>query len=233
MAPKALQSGVQQGGGCLPAIATGIRPRRPELGSRTPAFGGGRNCCGSAGSAALLILALCLTILRPAALPAQETGRSYQTQYATLLYTDEKDLHAFTRNTGSGLSLFRESPERNPLLAKAQLDKMVETICSLMDMYPVNFRFTVTLYRTQAEVTTAYHRASAGANAYRQAGAAPIAFYAHATRSIAVAVNNVTDGILAHEIGHAVISAYFSTPPPGRMQEILCQYLDKHFRDNN
>jgi hypothetical protein len=182
------------------------------------------------GVAGLLIA---VALFLPPTLPAQES-KTYQTQYATISYAEEKDLQTFTRNTGSGLSFFRESPERNPLLAKTQVDKIVETVCSLLDMHPPNFRFKITLYRTQNEVNIAYYRASAGANAYKaqnMTGAAPISFYSHGSRSIAVAIDNITDGILAHEIAHAILSAYFTTPPPGPMQEILAQYMDKHFRD--
>ena len=114
--------------------------------------------------------------------------------------------------SGRGLSFLRENPEKNPLLAKTRVDKIVETICSLLDMHPPNLRFGITLYRTQSEVTSAYYRASGTANAYNAhgaAGAAPIAFYSHGPRNIAVAIDNITDNILAHEIAHAIISAYF------------------------
>ena len=46
-----------------------------------------------------------------------------------------------------------------------------------------------------------------------------------------VAVDSVTDNIIAHEIAHAVINAYFVIPPPARMQEILAQYMDQHYTD--
>ena len=184
----------------------------------------------------LLAVSIALLLFLAPCLFAQEPSKIYQTQYAAISYTDEKDLHTFTRNTGSGLSFLRENPERNPLLAKTQVDKIVETICSLLDMHPSKLNFSITLYRTQGEVSTAYYRASAGANAYKSqgmtTGAAPIAFYSHSTRNITVALDNITEGILAHEIAHAIISTYFVTPPPARMQEILAQYMDKHFRDN-
>jgi hypothetical protein len=218
-----------------PVAALRLGPGAFHSRRHTPASTGGRLCGRTSAFRGLLCLVFFAALLLPATLPAQEMQKTYQTQYATVAYVDEKDLHTFTRNTGSGLSLFRESPERNPLLAKSQIDKMVETICTLLDMYPANFRFGITLYRTQAEVTMAFFKATAGANAYKAqsaAGSAPIAFYAHGTRTIAVAIDNVTDGILAHEIAHAIVSAYFPTPPPGRTQEILAQYMDKHFRDN-
>jgi hypothetical protein len=170
----------------------------------------------------LTAVALLLSLFLPPALPAQESSNTYQTRYAAISYVEAKDLHTFTRNIGSGLSFLLESPEQNPLLAKTKVDKIVESVCSLLDMHPPSFRFGITLYRTQAEVTTAY-------KAQGMPGPAPIAFYSHGSRNIAVAINTITDNILAHEIAHAVISAYFVTPPPARMQEILAQYMDKNF----
>jgi hypothetical protein len=210
---------------------TGIRSRQERGSGRIPVSG---RRCVSSGCNSVVVFLIAVTLFLPPALPAQETSKTYQTKYASISYIEEKDLHTFTRNTASGFGFLRESPERNPLLIRTQVDKIVETISSLLDMHPLNLRFGITLYRTQEEVSTAYYRASAGANAYngqRMASAAPIAFYFHRTRNIAVAIDNITDGILAHEIAHAVISAYFVVPPPARMQEILAQYIDKHLRD--
>jgi hypothetical protein len=178
-----------------------------------------------AGAAGLLTaVALFLPLFLPPVLPAQEFSKTYETRYAAISYAETKELHTFTRNIGSGLSFLWGSPEQNPLLTKTQVDKIVESICSLLDMFPPNLRFGITLYGTQAEVTAAYR-------AQGMPGAAPIAFYSHRTRNIAVAIDSINDNILAHEISHAVISAYFVIPPPARMQEILAQYMDKHFRD--
>jgi len=226
MMPKAAsKQGISKKRGFPPTLGTGIRswlrkgPWQTLLSGQCAAFG---RRAGAAG--VLMAVALILPLFLPPALPAQESSKTYQTRYAVISYAEEKDLHTFTRNTGSGLSFLWESLERNPLLAKTQVDKIVETICSLLDMHPPNLRFGITLYRTQAEVTTAY-------KAQGMTGAAPIAFYSHGARNIAVAIDTITDGILAHEIAHAVISAYFVVPPPARMQEILAQYMDKHFRD--
>jgi hypothetical protein len=182
----------------------------------------------------LLIIAGSFTFSIPPAVADQESAKIYQTQYVAISYTDEKDLLTFTSNIGSGLSFLSENPKKNPLLAKTRVDKIVETICSLLDMHPPSLRFGITLYRTQSEVASAYRRASLLANAtdtHDATGAAPIAFYSHGPRKIVVAVDSITENILAHEIAHAVICAYFVVPPPSRMQEILAQYIDKHFTD--
>ena len=160
----------------------------------------------------------------PAYLMAEEGSKTYQTQYATISSASEADRYRFTRNIGSGLSFLSESPEKNPLLAKTRVDKIVETVSFLLGMHPLKLHFTISLYKTQTEVAAAYR-------ALGMLGAAPVAFYSHRSRTIVVSIDDITDRILAHEIAHAVICAYFVTPPPVRMQEILAQYVDKNLWD--
>lgn len=168
-----------------------------------------------------LIFGLCLLLLSPASLPAQEGTKAYNTEYASITFADEQDLHTFTRNIATGMSFLLERPERNPLLAKTRVDKIVDAVCAILDMRPLNLRFSIVLLKTQAEVTAAF-RATGGS------GTAPVAFYAHGNRSITLAIASINDRILAHEIAHAVICIYFGVPPPERMQEVLAQYVDKH-----
>jgi len=104
------------------------------------------------------------------------------------------------------------------------VDRIVEKVSSLLDMHPLKLHFTISLYKTQAEVSAAYR-------ALGMLGAAPVAFYSHRSRTIAVSIDDITDRILAHEIAHAVICAYFVTPPPTIMQEILAQHVDKNLWD--
>jgi len=88
-------------------------------------------------------------------------------------------------------------------------------------MHPSELSFSIYLYQTYKEVEAIY-RAIGGR------GKAPIAFYSHRTKTIYVSLESITDRILAHEIAHVIINAYFGTPPPERMQEILAQYVDKY-----
>lgn len=171
-----------------------------------------------------LVLGFFLLATPPPALLAQEGVKTYKTQYANISFTDETDLHSFTRNIGTGLSFLLENPDKNPLLAKNRVDKIVETVCKILDMHPMNLRFGITLYKTEAELAAAYR-------AMGMFGPAPVAFYSHSTRSIAVIIEKITDRIIAHEIAHAVLSVYFGAPPPARMQEVLAQYVDKHLWD--
>ncbi len=169
------------------------------------------------------MLGLALLLAFPTALFAQ-TGGVYHTSYADIRYASDKDLFAFTRNIGSGLSFLSESPEKNPLLARTRVDRIVDMVENLLDMRPPGLRFSIEIYHSKSDLDSAYHELG-------MMGSAPVAFYSHATRNISLSLNDITDRVLAHEIAHAVICRYFGTPPPMRMQEVLAHYVDQHLGD--
>jgi len=168
-----------------------------------------------------IFLGLCLMLTAPPDLHALSLGKTYLTRYADIFYANEQDLHTFTRNIGSGIRFLTESPEKDPLLARNRVDRIVDLVGRLLDMRPPSLHFRIELYRTQGELDGIYH-------GHGMMGSAPPAFYSHTTRTITVALDTITDRILAHEIAHAVICFYFGTPPPARTQEVLAQYVDKH-----
>ncbi len=50
--------------------------------------------------------------------------------------------------------------------------------------------------------------------------------YVFDKNTIYVSFPDLTLGMLGHEIAHAVLSHYFVVPPPARVQEILCGYVE-------
>jgi hypothetical protein len=165
---------------------------------------------------------LLLFVACPLQSAAQEMrSHGYSTLYATIFYDKAEDLYRFTRNIGSGISFLGESPERHPLLVRKRVDMIVNKVMALLDMRPADFHFSIYLCRTASEVETAYRRLG-------MTGPVPLSFYSHLTRSITVSLDDINDGMLAHEIAHALICAYFVTAPPSRMQEVLAQYVDSH-----
>lgn len=43
---------------------------------------------------------------------------------------------------------------------------------------------------------------------------------------IYVSLTDMTAGMLGYEIAHAIISHYFVVPPPARVQDVLCGYVE-------
>lgn len=152
--------------------------------------------------------------------------RTYETQYATIHYSSENGLLEFGRKIGGPSALLNRDPERAHSKIKEDVDRITFRVRTLLDMYPPGFHFNIQVMENNKEIKDAYREIG-------KQGAAPIAFYAQKSQTIYVSVDKLSDGILAHEISHAVINFYFSVPPPAQMQEILAQYVDKHLRDEN
>lgn len=158
----------------------------------------------------------------PSDLLAQELTKIDETKYATIHYSTDSDLNTFTRNISGGFTLFGGSKGNSP---KNRIDKIVERVCELLDMHPPDLQFKIYSYSTFKELELEYRSITFS-------GMSPTAFYNHKTRTIYISVQDITDGILAHEIAHAVINLYFGVPPPRKMQEVLAQYVDKHLWGN-
>ena len=128
----------------------------------------------------------------------------FKTKYVKMHYADDLTLKSFIwRVSGKKINLPVDFS-----LAKNIVDMITERVQSVLDMYPVNFSVDIYLYPEYKHGL--------------------IASYNKATNSIQIYADQVTDGVLAHELAHAVINCYFDSPPPERIQEILTQYVDKH-----
>ena len=150
------------------------------------------------------VFLLSLVALDATPLMAEEEFRTFRTGYATIYYADEKELKSFFRRiSGNDMDL-----HAYPALAENRLDRIVEKVQALLDMYPSGFYVNIYVYPR-----------------YKKGH---IAFYSEKTKSITTYADKISDGVLAHEIAHAVINAYFPSPPPTKVAEILCQYVDRH-----
>ncbi len=169
----------------------------------------------------LVVFIQIASLHRPRDLFAEEWAKMYGTQYSTIYYSDDKDLISFTRNIGAGLQIFGESQGENPMLAKSRVDRIVERVEQILDMHPPDIHIKIYIYPSYKELSLKY----IGTGSF---GKSPIAFYNHKTRAIYLSLSDTTDGVLAHEIAHAVINSFFVVPPPANMQEILVQYVDRY-----
>lgn len=67
------------------------------------------------------------------------------------------------------------------------------------------------------------HEVITGKYKFEKLGAA---MYVFVENKIYLSLEDLTLGILAHEIAHAMISDYFVVPPPEKMQEVLAGYVE-------
>lgn len=148
----------------------------------------------------------------------------FDTRYAAVYYSDEEDLLTFGKKISTGLSYLMRSRVKAKEGIRGDVDRIIARVSDILDMHPNNLFFSVNIYKDYVEITVAYRE-------FSPAGKSPVAFYAHRTKTIYVNLDKLNDGIFAHEAAHAVISIYFGTPPPTKMQEILAQHVDRHLWD--
>jgi len=148
-----------------------------------------------------LLIFLSLVSTRPA---WAQTDKVFQTKFTTIHYTDDAQIDAFIWRLGGQRLEYVNEPE----LASHRIDRLIERVSMILDMYPENFQIAIHLRSDELLMNK-------------------IAYFEYETNAIYSSVDKVSDGVIAHELAHAIIVRYFPTPPPSKVQEILAQYVDR------
>ena len=134
-----------------------------------------------------------------------ETSNIFKTKYTTIHYKDDKDLSDFLWRLGGTRIDF----SRDKDMASNRIDRIVERVETIIDMRPKDLHVDIYLQRGDLK--------------YNE-----IAFYQYKTGAVYISVDKASDGVFAHELSHAIVNRYFTTPIPSKMQEIITQYVDKY-----
>jgi len=154
-------------------------------------------------------------------------GYELKTQYATIIYENENLLRQFNKEVSLG-SLSYLIRNKTSITAddevKNKLDAIVERIETILDMFPKELKFKIILLPSDTDVQKIY-RNKYGRNVDY------IAFYSPRDKTIFISVNDISLGVLAHELAHVIIDRYYGIPTPVNIHEILAQYVESHLRD--
>jgi hypothetical protein len=171
----------------------------------------------------ITVFLLEILVLVPKPLSAQEEWKTHESNCCSIKYIDDGYLNTFTMRIG-GFRFTSKGLDNDPLNVRYRVDEIMEKVQAVLDMHPTDLHITILLYPDHPSVERIFRQ-------FTLTGDVPLAFYSNKTKSIYVNVDSITDGVLAHEMAHAVINFYFKVPPPAKMQEILAQYVDLHIWD--
>jgi hypothetical protein len=147
-----------------------------------------------------------LLILAGSAVPAiSQTEKTLNTKYTKIHFNDDKDLIDFLWRLGGT----RIDLEQDRELASNRVDRIIERVQAILDMRPEGLNIGIYLQRGNLQHNE-------------------IAYYQYNTKSVYISVDKVSDGVFAHEISHAIVDQYFTTPAPSKIQEIITQYVDRY-----
>jgi hypothetical protein len=118
----------------------------------------------------------------------------------------------------------KPSPHELRSQTKKKLDALYERVQEILDMRKRMRPVVIRIYGTKKQLHAAYDDVYGKPCQLR-------AWYIYETNTIYVTVEDLHEGILAHEMAHAVIDHYLLVRPPPATTEILARYVDSHLFD--
>jgi hypothetical protein len=154
-----------------------------------------------------------------------------ESRHTMILYQAPEDLVRFDRKlkyepASRGLkSLFSPKPSGSmPEKVADKVDALFERVQEILEMRRSMKKPTVFIYPDRDGLHDAYRRLFNRPCKIR-------AWYQYSTNGIYVNVKDLHEGMLAHELAHAIIDHYLLVRPPAATAEILARYVDSHLKE--
>jgi hypothetical protein len=122
-----------------------------------------------------------------------------------------------------GLFSTQSSDELIDKIAK-KVDVLFERVQEILDMRKKMKKVIINIYRDEEQLHDAYLRLYNKSCRIR-------AWYEYEYNTVYINVDDLHEGMLAHELGHAIIDHYLLVRPPSASAEILTRYVDKHLKE--
>ncbi len=189
------------------------------------------------GFAVILHLLLCLFFYCAASSPlfAEDSGdassgewltieSSYFTVYyrpnANLKKIEKKLRRRFYTDGSFKVDAFSSSAEK---LAD-RLDILFNRVKKLLEMYPRTKDVKMKIFKDRKELDDEYYRIFRKKDGF-------ISFYIHKYKTIYTTERDISDSVIAHEMGHVITDHYFVVKLPAKIGELMATYVDLHLDD--
>ena len=154
-----------------------------------------------------------------------------ETKHTIIRFLRAEDLDTFNHN----MDFDRESWGLRQLFAdktpdslhgeiSEKTDNLYERVQEILDMRKKSPKVFINLYPNRKELDQAYYHLYQSKNNIR-------AWYVFDHNTIYVNVEDVHEGMLAHEMAHAIIDHFLLVRPPSASAEILARYVDAHIHE--
>lgn len=102
-----------------------------------------------------------------------------------------------------------------------RLEAIFSRVKEILGMYPQMPYPKIVIYKNRDELSREYTRLFKVPGRYKS-------FYIHKLKTIFTSEQDISDSVIAHEFGHAVIDNYYNIVPPKKTSELLATYVDTH-----
>ncbi len=154
--------------------------------------------------------------------------QNIETKYTIIRYQSTNDLKKFNYEVKydpehSGLKgLFSSSgPDNLKDKVITKVDVLFERVQKILDMRKKMDKVTINIYENKDQLKDAFFRIYKKQCRIR-------AWYRYRNNTVYINVKDLHEGMLAHELAHAIIDHYLLVRPPRATAEILARYVDSH-----
>jgi len=151
-----------------------------------------------------------------------------ETKYTFIHYQSSKELKKFNDKIDYspgewGLKRLFSSSDSNNMIdkLKKKVDALYERVQEILDMRKKMKNITINIYCDKKQLHAAYQEIYKKPRNLR-------AWYIYEYNTIYISVDDIHEGMLAHEMAHSIIDHYLTVRPPGATAEILARYVDSH-----
>ncbi len=178
-----------------------------------------------------------------AAAADNETWQSLPTKYTVLHFQSQEDIEQFNKDidysSSIGFSALFGSSDGKDFNAKLikKIDDLFIRAQQILDMRKYMRRVQINIYHNKEKLQEAYSHIFdvKTDNGQTEHIAKPQfdfrAWYLFDQNTIYLQINDIDEGMLAHEMAHSIIDNYFQVRPPSAAAEIMARYVDAHLTD--
>ncbi len=182
----------------------------------------------------VLFLLLLFYLISPVSRADSTDDISWQqleTQTTVIKYQTGENLKKFNSKIKFGRSRWglksivgTEEPDTLHERIIHKIDAMYARVQEILDMQKAMEKVTIYLYDDREQLNKAYFDLYQSECHIR-------AWYIYEYNAIYINVHDLHEGMLAHEMAHAIIDHFLTVRPPPASAEILARYVDSHLHD--
>ncbi len=168
----------------------------------------------------IVLAGICAVIIAPELCFSGPEGTVWQkieTEHTIIRYQSPDDLKIFSKKMVYYLP--RQSFKHLTDRLKKKVDALYERVQEILDMRKRMNKVIINISHDEKQLHAAFYKI------YRRK-CLFLAFYIYKYNTIYVNVENMQEGMLVHELSHAIIDHYFSARPPKATAEILARYVE-------
>ena len=184
-------------------------------------------------SALTVILALAAPFTMALAMlfvdPVWAAGPALESDYVRLVFSDPSDIARLDKKIDFGDSggwFVSSAPAEVEKRLLRKIDAIYDKVQRILDMRkPQQRKVLLRVFHDEEELAATFLKI------FKRQGSAR-AWYVYEYNTIYINVQDVNEGMLAHELAHSIIDHYLTVRPPRASAEILATYVDKYLFDD-